>query len=285
MKSSLFKILVVTVTLAVIVPSVYLIINQYKSSVGTQSPQSFVPANSQFAAKFNALNESNYVFLEEGSFAFVLQMGTFAYSTGFNSSSTLSNSSTGSQTGSLHYYYYGTYNHVPIFKTSLNISGVLSKVIPTASAGSFLNITAGNLNLTKVSLYIAAPASGIFLMGEIDAVHAAIDSNQRLNGNVPLGYAFNTSANISLYANLYSESQEYYMSGNFTSNNTVISIYGESLNTSSPMFAAIRSFGTLFNGTVSLSAHSIVVSYPVGIGSKLFSQLFKYFLSILAGAL
>jgi hypothetical protein len=276
---------VVTVTLAVIVPSVYLIVNQYKSSVATQSPQSFVPANSQFAAKFNAFNESNYVFLQGGSLAFVLQMGTFAYSTGFNSSSTLSNSSTGSQTGHLHYYYYETYDQVPIFNTSLNISGVLSKIISTSSTGSILNITAGNLNLTKLSLYIASPASGIFLVGEINAVHAAIDSNQRLNGNVPLGYAFNTSANISLYANLSSESHEYYMSGNFTANNTVISIYGESLNTSGPMFAAIRALGTLYNGTVSLSAHSIVVSYPAGIGSKFFSQLFKYFPLILAGAL
>lgn len=285
MKSSLFKILVVTVTLAVIVPSVYFIVNQYKSSLAAQTPQSFIPANSNVAVKFNALNESNYAFLENQSLGFILQMSTFAYSTGFNSSSTLSNSTTSGQTGSFHYHYYETYDQVPIFNTSVNLSGVLSNVFSKASSLPLSNITSVNASLNTVNLYIASPVSGIFVIGELNAVHAAIDSNQRVNGYAPLNFAFNTSANISLFANLSAGNSEYYVSGNFTSNTTVLSLYGRSLSNTTSFFTAVQAFSILLNGTVSVHSHSITLTIPVGTGSKLFSQLFKYLGPFISGSL
>ncbi|MGC8505175.1 MAG: hypothetical protein ACP5NK_00485 [Thermoplasmata archaeon] len=276
MKSSIFKILVVTVTLAVIVPSVYLIVNQYKSSLTAQTPQSFIPANSNVAVKFNALNESNYAFLENQSLGLVLQMSTFAYTTGFNSSSTLSNSTATGHAGSFHYYYYETYDQVPIFNTSVNLSKVLSNVFSKASSLPLSNLTSTDASLNSVNLYIASPVSGIFVMGEINAVHAAIDSNQRTDGYSPLNFAFNTSANISLFANLSTGNSEYYVSGNFTSNTTVISLYGRSVNNTTAFLAAVQAFSIPLNGTVSVHSHSITLTIPVGTGSKLFSQLFKY---------
>ena len=218
MNPTIKYVLVAAVAVMVIVPGVYVIMQLQSADSRSSDPVDFLPWNVTAVAMISHNGTAYYPFAVNGSAGIVLQASLTTIASG-KSSLKLNVSST-VLTEPV------TYKGFSVFEISrLNLLSLFSTAVNSSIMqyiGAFLNYT--NLSgITNISLYAANPSSSVTVVGELGAVHAALDSYSGRTSLNPSLLSTPDRANASLYIPLHSRNISY-ISSNLSSSNLTINV-------------------------------------------------------------
>ena len=218
MNPTIKYVLVAAVAVMVIVPGVYVIMQLQSADSRSSDPVDFLPSNVTAVAMISHNGTAYYPFAVNGSAGIVLQASLTTIASG-KSSLKLNVSST-VLTEPVTYKGFSVFEISRLNLLSLFSTGVNSSIMQYI--GAFLNYT--NLSgITNISLYAANPSSSVTVVGELGAVHAALDSYSGRTSLNPSLLSTPDRANASLYIPLHSRNISY-ISSNLSSSNLTINV-------------------------------------------------------------
>ena len=218
MNPTIKYVLVAAVAAMVIVPGVYVIMQLQSADSRSSDPVDFLPWNVTAVAMISHNGTAYYPFAVNGSAGIVLQASLTTIASG-KSSLKLNVSST-VLTEPVTYKGFSVFEISRLNLLSLFSTGVNSSIMQYM--GAFLNYT--NLSgITNISLYAANPSSSVTVVGELGAVHAALDSYSGRTSLNPSLLSTPDRSNASLYIPLHSRNISY-ISSNLSSSNLTINV-------------------------------------------------------------